>query len=164
MRLLADRHLPLLHHLEQGRLHLGRGAVDLVGEQEVAEHRPELGVELVLAGAVHPRADEVGRHEVRRELDPLEAAADHLGDGLDGQRLREAGDALDQEVSTREQADEDPLQHLVLPGDDALDLEDRALDRITVGAGFDCFQTRLNRPLLQLLGLVENCDQGCGSA
>ena len=28
----ADRDLPLLHHLEQRRLHLGRRAVDLVGE------------------------------------------------------------------------------------------------------------------------------------
>ena len=141
MCLLADRHLPLLHHLQEGRLHLGRGTVDLVCEQEVAEHRPQLGVELVLAGAVHPRADEVGRHEIRSELDPLEGSTDHLRDGLDGQRLREAGDSLDQEVSTCEEADEDPLQHLVLPGDDALDLEDRALDRITVGAGFDGFQT-----------------------
>ena len=41
----ADRHLLLLHHLEQRRLHLGRGAVDLVGEQEVAQHRAKLGVE-----------------------------------------------------------------------------------------------------------------------
>ena len=41
----ADRHLVLLHHLEQRRLHLGRGPVDLVGEQEVDEHRAELDVE-----------------------------------------------------------------------------------------------------------------------
>ena len=41
----ADRHLVLLHHLEQRRLDLRRRAVDLVGEQEVCEHRPELGVE-----------------------------------------------------------------------------------------------------------------------
>ena len=140
MGLLADRHLPLLHHLEKRRLHLGRGAVDLVGEQEVAEDRPELGVELVLAGAVHPRADEVRRDEVRGELDALEAPTDHLRDGLDGQRLRQAGDALDQEVSACQQADEDPLQHLVLSCDDALDLEDGALDRIAVGAGVDGLQ------------------------
>jgi len=38
-RLPADGHLPLLHHLEQCRLDLGRGPVDLVGEQEVDEHR-----------------------------------------------------------------------------------------------------------------------------
>jgi hypothetical protein len=32
--------LPLLHRLQQRRLRLRRGAVDLVGEQEVREHRP----------------------------------------------------------------------------------------------------------------------------
>jgi hypothetical protein len=50
------------------------------------------------------------------------------------------GHALDQEVPACQQADEDALEHLVLPGDDALDLEDGALDRIAVGAGVDGFQ------------------------
>ena len=35
--LAADRDLALLHRLEQRRLHFGRGAVDLVGEQDVGE-------------------------------------------------------------------------------------------------------------------------------
>ena len=39
VRLVADRDLALLHHLEQRALDLGRGPVDLVGEQEVREHR-----------------------------------------------------------------------------------------------------------------------------
>ena len=145
VRLLADRHLALLHHLEQRRLHLGRRAVDLVGEQEVAEDRAELGVERSLPRAVHARADEVGRDEVRRELDALERAAEHVGDGLDRQRLREAGDALDQEVPAREQADEHALEHLVLPGDHALDLEDRALDDVALGAAVD-------RPQMGVIG------------
>ena len=38
--LALDRDLPLLHRLEQRRLGLGRRAVDLVGEQQVGEHRP----------------------------------------------------------------------------------------------------------------------------
>jgi hypothetical protein len=36
----ADRHLPLLHRLQQRRLRLGRRAVDLVGQQHVGEDRP----------------------------------------------------------------------------------------------------------------------------
>ena len=36
-RLPLDRHLRLLHGLQQRRLRLGRGAVDLVGEQQVGE-------------------------------------------------------------------------------------------------------------------------------
>ena len=120
---VRDRHLPLLHHLEQRRLHLRRRTVDLVGEQEVAEDGAELGVERPLVGPVDPRADEVGGHEIGCELDAREAAAEHAGGGLDRQRLGEAGNALDQEVALREEADEHPLQHRVLPGDDAPDLE-----------------------------------------
>ena len=46
----TDRHLALLHDLEERRLHLGGSAVDLVGEEEVAEHGPELDVEVARAG------------------------------------------------------------------------------------------------------------------
>ena len=70
----------------------------------------------------------------------LEGAAEHLGDGLDRQGLGEAGDALDQQVPAREQADEDALEHLVLARDDALDLEEGALDRVSVGGAVDGFQ------------------------
>ena len=65
MRLVADRDLALLHHLEERALDLGRRAVDLVGEQQVREDRPERGRELAGLLVVDPRPDEVGRHEVR---------------------------------------------------------------------------------------------------
>ena len=84
------------------------------------------------AGAEDAGADEVGRDEVGRELDPLEAAAEHLGGGLDRQRLGEARDAFDQEVAAGEQADEDALEHRVLPGDHALDLEQRLLEQLAL--------------------------------
>ena len=127
---MTDRDLVLLHHLEECRLHLRRRAVDLVGEEEVAEDGAELGVERAGVGPVHTRADEVGRHEVRRELDTLEAAAEDLGGRLDRQRLRQAGHAFDQEVATRQQADEHALEHRVLPGDHALDLEEGLLEEL----------------------------------
>ena len=38
--LAADGHLPLLHGLQQRGLGLGRRAVDLVGQDDVGEHRP----------------------------------------------------------------------------------------------------------------------------
>ena len=37
---LPDRHFALLHRLQQGRLRLGRRAVDFVGQQDVGEDRP----------------------------------------------------------------------------------------------------------------------------
>ena len=40
---VADGDLALLHGFEQGALHLGRGAVDFVGEDEVGEERAALG-------------------------------------------------------------------------------------------------------------------------
>ena len=140
MRVVADRHLPLLHHLEQRRLHLGRRAVDLVGEQEVAEDRAFLGVEAAGVGAVDARADEVARHEIRCELHPPERAAEHRGGGLDRQRLGEAGDALDQEVASRDEAHEHALEHLVLARDHALDLDQRLLELGAVVGGLGCLR------------------------
>ena len=125
---VADRHLALLHHLEQRRLHLRGRAVDLVGEQEVAEDRPELGVEHAFAGPVDACPDEVRRHEVRRELDAGEGASKDAGGRLDRQRLGQARHALDQQVALREETDEDPLEHGVLPGDHPPDLEKRLLE------------------------------------
>ena len=129
MGLVADRHLPLLHDLEQRGLHLRRRAVDLVREQEVAEHGAELGVEAARVRPVDPRADQVGRHEVGRELQALERAAEHVGDGLDGERLGEAGHALEQHVPAGEERHEQPLEHPFLADDHALDLEERGLER-----------------------------------
>ncbi len=74
----ADRHLALGHDLEQRRLHLRGRAVDLVGEHEVREHRPELDVEPLGRRAVDAGADDVGRDEVGRELDAGERAAERL--------------------------------------------------------------------------------------
>ena len=130
VRRSADRDLLLLHHLEQRRLHLGRGAVDLVGEQEVAEHRAELGVEGAGVGTVDARPDEVRGHQVGRELDPAVGAAEHRRQRLDGQRLGQPGDALEQYMAAGEQADEQPLEHRVLPDDHALDLVQRLLQGV----------------------------------
>ena len=81
-----------------------------------------------VVGPVDAGAHEVGRDEVGRELDPLERAAEHGGRRLDRQRLREARDALDQQVAAGDEAHEHPLEHLVLPRDDALDLDERLLE------------------------------------
>ncbi len=133
---MADRHLALLHHLEQCALHLRRRAVDLIGEEEVAEDRAFLRVEATRVRSVDPRSDEVARDEIGRELNALEAAAEHRGRRLDRQRLRETGNALDQQVAARDEADEHAFQHLVLTGDDALDLDERLLQLPAVIDGY----------------------------
>ena len=60
---------------------------------------------------------------IRRNEPPRTAAR-----RLDGQRLGEAGHALDQEVAAGDEADEHPLEHLVLSDDDPLDLDERLLE------------------------------------
>ena len=130
MGVVTDRDLTLLHHLEQRALHLGGRAVDLVREQEVAEHRAELGVEAARVRPEDPRADEVGGHEVGRELQALERAAEHVGDGLDGQRLGQTGNALEQHVPTGQERHEHALEHRLLADDHPLDLEEGRLQRV----------------------------------
>ncbi len=127
---MPDRHLTLLHHLEQRGLDLRRRAVDLVREEEVAEDRSELGVELTFAGSIDPCADEIGGHEVRRELNARERAAEDACGRLDRQRLREARDAFDEEMALGKQADEHALEHVVLPRDDPPDLEQGLLQAL----------------------------------
>jgi hypothetical protein len=48
----VDGDLAFLHGLQEGGLGLGRGAVDLVGEQQVGEDRALLEGELGVAGVV----------------------------------------------------------------------------------------------------------------
>ena len=95
------------------------------GEQEVAEDRTELSLEVALVRAVDTRADEVGRDEIRCELHPVEGAPQDRSGGLDRQRLGETRHAFDQHVPAGEQADEHPFQHLFLARNHAPDLEQR---------------------------------------
>ena len=115
----ADRHLALLHRLEQRGLHLGRRAVDLVRQDDLGEERPLLDVELLRLLIEDHRADEVGRQEVGRELDAGEAGVDDLGERADRQGLGQPGHALEQDVAAGEQPDEEPLHHRVLSHDAA---------------------------------------------
>ncbi len=131
----AEGDLPLCHHFEQRRLHLCRRPVDLIGQHEVGEDRPELGVEPLRARPVDARPDDVGRHQVGGELEARERAADRPRERLDGEGLGDAGHALEQAVAAREQADHHPLDEAFLADDDALDLEHDPLQRSGVGGG-----------------------------
>ena len=86
-------------------------------------------------GCQMPRADEVRGDEVGRELDAPERAAEHGRERPHGQRLGQAGDALDQDVAAGEQGHEQALEHRVLADDDALALVERGLQRAAHLAG-----------------------------
>ena len=106
-----DRDLALLHRLEQRRLGLRRRAVDLVGQQQVGEHRALAEAERALA-----RLDRSSgrctsrRHQVGGELHALEVEVERGRDRLHQQRLGHAGHALEQHVAADEQRGDEARQ------------------------------------------------------
>ena len=82
------------------------------------------GPELELLGllVVDRQAGHVRRQQVRRELDPPEAAAEAPGDRLGEDGLAGARHVLDQEVAAAQQRDERQPDLVVLADDHALDV------------------------------------------
>src|SRR5919106_4812113 len=76
MSVPVDGHLSLLHAFEQRGLGLRGRAVDLVSEADVGEYCPRLELELAPALIPDGYAGNVGRKEVRSELDTLPRAVD----------------------------------------------------------------------------------------
>ncbi len=117
----AGRHLMFLHRLEQRRLRLGRGAVDLVGQHDVGEDRPLDEAEGAPArGQVFLddlRAGDVGRHEVGRELDPIEGEVERLRDGRDHERLGQSGHPDQEGMSTTKDSGKDAFDDVFLTHD-----------------------------------------------
>ena len=62
-------------------------------------------------------AEDVGRHQVGRELDAVELEVDGLGELLDQQRLRQAGHAAQQAVPAGEERDQDLADDALLADD-----------------------------------------------
>ena len=122
---LRHRDRVLLHRLEQRALRLGRGAVDLVGEHDVGEDRAGLEREALVAALVlgdHHRADDVGRHQVGRELDAREAQIERGGQRAHEHGLAEAGHAFEQRVAAGEQAGQHAVEDRALADDQLADL------------------------------------------
>ena len=107
-------HLALLHRLQQRRLGARRGAVDLVREQQVGEDRPGPELKARLALVVDVRAGDVGRQEVRRELQTAELEPERLCERTRRERLSEPRHVLQEHVASREDAREHELQLLAL--------------------------------------------------
>ena len=104
-------------------LGLGRGAVDFVGQQDVGEHRALDKAEIAPAALVllqHVRAGDVRRHQVGRELDPLELDVEDAGQRADHQRLGQPGHAHQQAMAAGEHGGEHLLDHVRLADDHLL--------------------------------------------
>ncbi len=118
----GDGDLALLHHFEQGTLHLGRCAVDFVSQQQVGEYRAQRGGEFTGLLVVDTGADQISWYEVGCELYALEVAAHGVGQSLDGQGLGQAGHALHQQMPLRQDGHHDALEEAVLADHHTFDL------------------------------------------
>ena len=123
MPLPAGGDLVLLHRLQKGGLRLRRRAVDLVGEDDVAEDRPLEELELPRPGPLvlldHLRAGDVRGHEVGGELDAAELQRQGVGQGADHQRLGQPRHADQQAMPACEHRRQQFLDDLLLADDDA---------------------------------------------
>src|SRR5205085_8622694 len=119
----ADGDGRLLHAFQQRRLRLGRRAIDLVGQHHVREERTLLELEVLPAIRIlddDVRSDDVGGHQVGRELDSRERQLETLRQRLDQQRLAEAGHTFEQHVAARKHADKNVIDDLAVADDHLL--------------------------------------------
>ncbi len=131
---LGDRDRPLLHRFKQRRLRLGRGAIDLVGQHKIGKDRTRLEAKLLAAVFVlgdDRRADDIGRHQVGRELDARKPAVDHIGQRAYQRGLGQPRHAFQQRVAACKQRHQRQPDQLALPDDHFADL---AFDGLGCGA------------------------------
>ena len=140
----TDRHLPLLHGFEQGTLHLGRGTVDFVGQDEIGKNRAFSDGKFVLRRVVDHRAQYIRRQQVGRELYAAEPRVNRLRQRLDGQRFRKTRQTLQQYMAPREQAQQQALYHALLPHDDLGCLRLQARDKRTVYVNLLIYRFNIN--------------------
>ena len=112
--IIAQGHLAFLHRFQQGTLDLGRGAVDFVRQDEVAENGAVLGVETALARVVNHGANDVRRQHVGRELQAVELQLGGRGERLERESLGQPRNAFEQDVPIGDQAHEQPVHEVLL--------------------------------------------------
>ena len=100
-------------------MHLGRRAIDFVGQDQVMEQRSLAKFEGALLRAIDIGSGEVGRQQVGRELQSMEIALDTLGKHLDRTCLRKPGSTLDQQVAIAKQRNQHAIDQVRLTDDQA---------------------------------------------
>ena len=115
-----------LHGLEQGRLSLGRRAVDFVGEDDVGKQGAADEAKCLAAGVdvlfEYLGTSDVRGHQIWGELDAAKREIECAGEGLDERSFGQARYAYQQAVAASEQGDEQFLNDLLLADDDLADL------------------------------------------
>jgi hypothetical protein len=99
----VDGDLALLHRLQQRRLRLGRSAVDLVADHDLGEDRPRFELELALLLVVYGHTGDVGRQQIRCELNTPHGTVDGSRQRLGQHGLAHARHIFDEQMSLGEQ-------------------------------------------------------------
>ena len=116
----VDRDRSLIHRLQQGGLGLGRRAVDLVRQQDVGEDRPLHEPECIGAEIEQIGAQDIARHQVRRELDTPEIERKSRGETAREEGLCRTRRPFQEHMATRKDGDQQLINNPVL-----------AMDRLT---------------------------------
>ena len=111
--------LAFVHGLEQGGLRLGRGAVDLVREQDVGEYRTALEFELLFSGRKDRNAHNIGGQHVAGELHALEGAIDGARECLTKCGFADSRNTFDQQMPAGKDADQREADHIVFAANHA---------------------------------------------
>ena len=116
--LVADGDLFFLHRFQQRALDLGGRPVDLVGQHEIGEDGAAPRGERARLRIVNLRADDVGRQHVGRELQSRKFHANTARQGFHGQRLGQARNTFEQNMTICQESDYQSLDKVRLADDD----------------------------------------------
>src|SRR6266567_499357 len=113
--------LALVHGFEKGGLGLGRGAVDLVGHQNVGEDGAAFEFKFLFGGRVNRDPENVGGKHVAGELYAMKAASERTRHGVGQSGLADSGYAFDQEMPASQHRYQRQADYLVLAAYDFLE-------------------------------------------
>src|SRR5205085_6021981 len=117
-----DRHLPLLHDLEQSRLRLCRGAVDLIDQHKIAEDRTPPKLEITRLQVEDRGSQYVRRHKIGGELDAGEIDREGPRNQLGREGLGDPRNPFDQDMAIGKYRRQYQTDHLLLTDTDFGDL------------------------------------------
>ncbi len=126
----VHRHSAFRHRLQQRRLRTGRGAVDLVGQQDLCKDRSGAEFEFGFLLIENRRARDVGRQQVGRALNAFELTADAFCQRPGQHRLGHAGNVFQQQVPLGKPGDHRQHQLLAFADDGVFDVGDHPFGQL----------------------------------
>ena len=130
--MVTDSYLALLHSLEQGTLHLGRGSVDFVGKYEVGEYRAFLDLEGLVFHRIYHCTDYVGRQKVGGKLYTAVFCIYQLCKSLDRKGFGKTGHAFEKHVAIGKHRNKQALYKVFLTNDSPVHATGYKIDKIAL--------------------------------